>query len=448
MTRITTSILTLMISFVAAKHASSQELGFDQLFLFKPNSANEWNRAMDVAINQGGVFLNEAEKTMLNPILNRRLPMISDYHKPNQIVVIMTQAQMADIENAEQKRADDLRAMLGPKIAFVAMDHNRRTLENLFHVQGKPSKTYLANDVLQDRLKLDDEQRETIQKLQVELDESVKGTQKDLFASLAKRDSKLNDQLLEELTDDQRKTVGDLIGDPAPWHRLVNTNDFFEHFVPKLDRQIQSQRYSISGTPISSDRKQEILAGTILEFDDVGFRIVDVYLKLLLEQPGILDEIKIRDGQRSEVHTAKRETASVAVYTNRFSEDRFEELMQGTIVLPKPIEKCLTDSQKRRLRQIELQLRLHEHRQAFGLIHPAMIEKLRLSNETVRGIRDAVNAAPNAEEMTLAAEKKVADIEAEFDRKMIAVLDAKQRLNYVSLTGIVIPPAAKNKADK
>ena len=295
---------------------------------------------------------------------------------------------------------------------------NVEYLESYNDMQSMFDSSFLSNPRLVDKLKLSKHQIKELK----ERHSQIMKVQNELWDQFGAAYDRIADSAMDDirrvLDKEQLDQFDDLVGTPINWSRMIcETNSTFD-FSFKVHEKTDEVFYLNAGEPT----------------DDM--QAIDYHLFVLLQQNFILEELELTPVQKEKLGAAVNDFKKNWIRTNEGSEKRFDDLLDGKSSYPDDVANLLIRHQEETLRQLELQFRTGGFRFSFGLLHPAMIDKLNLSSGQQTELRKvAKRFKRDVYRFSNEARTQIGELLRNEYLETLTLLDRDQLARYSLLTG-------------
>ena len=309
--------------------------------------------------------------------------------------------------NAALKAEDEFRTKAFPKLVELMGEHldefilqeNTKTVVGIlqgearrYRIGGSKGQIVVSPAAMLkigQFLGLSDEQLESLRGL----DEKLKQVRSELEADARKNILALQkrqfQEMMDVLTKQQRALFQDRIGDPMEWPlqkedpRTRLYRDVADLLAGRMRRRIGS------AGRLSELDSAALDAGDREHLEQGGFQIEQHLFWEMFRLKDIQQELELAPEQVRELKLAFQALRMdrKTIVTDRFAQDRLDNLLAGRASIPKRAQDVLLEHQKQRVLQIELQLRLYRNCYSFTLLSLEMQRLLGLNNKQVQSIR-------------------------------------------------------------
>jgi hypothetical protein len=345
------------------------------------NAINDLESTID-----GGAFLSESERIAFDAIRREfALPQFQFSFDRSQGKPSDGDKMFMEMNRLAERLLPITAVALGDKFSVVLNVVNQRSVKDW--AGGDP--THLTNQKLASVLELDDSQMANIARLVSECEAEISKSTSDLSDVVRKARLAIRQKMVVQLDSSGRAYFERVFGEPVD---LINANgnsvfiDICKHYdgLPESDL-VETVQTIIRPAPHSNtgwdflDRIKKI--GTDLaEPQTATIKTIKLdYLEYtLIQSNAFIDELSLTEKQRVELQKALTGEDVVVEKTTTERNVRMVRLLEEVEIEDSVITRYLSENQKARMAQIELQVRTIEHVASFGMLDPIVAMKLEL----------------------------------------------------------------------
>ena len=289
--------------------------------------------------------------------------------------------------------------------------------------------SYFDNDYVAGLLQLSESQKEQYQKFFDEAKSKIRKGNLQAFEKLVDDHNEQFVRVLKVLDPAQSKTSRELICEPVHWFR-----DARERSLVSIDASHLMYTVTVGDYKSLIKDRAGISEVKPHEFTDQGIEYMYGHVHALLHDPFAWDELEFTDEQRK----ARKRQLSV-MSTSGFHDLRLQEFLEGNVAYPEIMSDFLVPTQMELFRNLEFQYLTSKYRSSFGLLHPSVATRLKITNDQQRQIEkisaDFQKCCEIAEEAICVARKSIV---AEFHNQVEGVLTEDQNRILSQLMGNLI----------
>ena len=328
---------------------------------------------------------------------------------------------------------------------------------------------HIATEAFQELLELTPEQRKQITHLVEEAEKEFATSIKETIGKVQIQSDKVWREMLDDISDDDRKRVEELIGQPVAWYSQFNVPAAWSRTVRRRPFRKQRQRKFFYGSNVdnkANDQGRWPEEFEIAELEAKGIKKFDKLLFDLVSDEFAANYLSLTPNQLRQWKSIEDDLLKNAILIETDPADRLQELEIAENAYPKSILEWLSKDQLIVLRWLEGQARLNQSRRGgpsvynlateligkpnlarrhkfqdseLNAIHRIEHDKWRSDRLKTMEVREFSRGEKNAFKIYSEKER----VEAELNDKLKALLTEEQRKKHEEFTTWVPPKQYK-----